>query len=218
MHHIPFGSSVKCGDTTEVSVAVQVAFLVAGCTHMTYYKALKLVLELMQLANVFMPTIVKMYPVMMQMVDEMCEEWHEEHGSGSAWLSSGIRWGWHMDITPHLSHQSTTDLCQRGRDKVIKEELYQGTSKAAWRLWCSPDLEEGKRGGDAHWGALAGADSSSSNTVTEHFSDAKVMIWLCVHTHTATVLCTCILLCLISLSLSLKRSLGKWNVLEKYVP
>ena len=75
MHHIPFESSVKCGGTTEVAIAVQVAFLVAGCTHRTYYKALKLALGIDAVCpRVFMSTIVKMYPVMKQMVDEKCEE------------------------------------------------------------------------------------------------------------------------------------------------
>ena len=75
MHHVPFESSVKCGGTTEVAIAVQVAFLVAGCTHRTYYKALKLALGIDAVCpRVFMSTIVKMYPVMKQMVDEKCEE------------------------------------------------------------------------------------------------------------------------------------------------
>ena len=29
------------GSATEISVAIQVAFIIAGCTHMTYYKVLK---------------------------------------------------------------------------------------------------------------------------------------------------------------------------------
>ena len=28
----------ELGNTNEVSIAVQVAFIIAGCTHMTYYK------------------------------------------------------------------------------------------------------------------------------------------------------------------------------------
>ena len=40
-------------------MAVQVAFIVAGCTHATYYRALKLEL---------------MYPVVKGMVDKLCEE------------------------------------------------------------------------------------------------------------------------------------------------
>ena len=72
MHHIPFESSVKCGSTTEVVVAVQVAFLVAGCTHHTYYKTLKLALGIDAINPfVFMLIIVN---VIKKMADEMCEE------------------------------------------------------------------------------------------------------------------------------------------------
>ena len=34
-------SKYELGDTTEVSMAMQVAFIIAGSTHTTYYKALK---------------------------------------------------------------------------------------------------------------------------------------------------------------------------------
>ena len=60
LQHITFESSVKCGDTTEVAVAVWAAFLVAGCT----------ILHSSKIAvspSVFMSTIVKMY--VKQMVD-----------------------------------------------------------------------------------------------------------------------------------------------------
>ena len=121
MHHIPFESSVKCGGTTEVAVAVQVAFLVAGCTHRTYYRALKLALGIDAVTpRVFMSTIVKMYPVVKEMVDEMCEEAKSDMKSmDQAQLGSWSRavtsadGTWmtrrrHMDITqkvPHLACQ-----------------------------------------------------------------------------------------------------------------
>ena len=34
-------SKYKLSDATEISVAAQVAFIIAGCTHMTYCKVLK---------------------------------------------------------------------------------------------------------------------------------------------------------------------------------
>ena len=37
-------SKYELGSATEISVAIQVAFIVAGCTHTTYYKVLKHVL------------------------------------------------------------------------------------------------------------------------------------------------------------------------------
>ena len=196
MHHIPFESSVKCGGTTEVAVAVQVAFLVAGCTHYTYYKALKLALGIDAVSpGVFMLTIVKMYPVVKQMVDEMCEEAkcnmksmdQAELGSWSrAVTSADGTWmtrGYHSKNATFSMRNYLTGallyykhLCQRGRDKVIKEELYQGTFKAAEDYGAHLTFKRAKEEGmniEIHW---QDADSSSSNAVTEHFSDAKVMI------------------------------------------
>ena len=75
MHHILFQSSLKFGGTTKVGTAVQVAFIVAGCTHATYCRALRHALGIDAVgADTFMSTIVKMYPVVKQLVDEMCEE------------------------------------------------------------------------------------------------------------------------------------------------
>ena len=67
-------------------------------------------------------------------------------------------------------------LSQKGRDKVIQEELYQGTSKSAEGYGARLTLRKAKEEGlriEVHW---QDADSSSSNVVAEHFSDAKVMI------------------------------------------
>lgn len=72
-----FETSVKLQsfNTTKVGAAVQVAFVVAGCTHVTYCKALKYAIGMDAVcADKFMSTIVRMYPVVKQMVDEMCEE------------------------------------------------------------------------------------------------------------------------------------------------
>ena len=67
-------------------------------------------------------------------------------------------------------------LCQRGRDKVVQEELYQGTSKAAEGYGARLTMKRVKEEGmhiEVHW---QDADSSSSNSVKEHFSDVEVMI------------------------------------------
>ena len=74
LHHIPFESSVKSQSfsTTKVGAAVQVAFIVAGCTHATYSRALKHALGIDAIgADTFMSTIIKLYPVVKQMVDEI---------------------------------------------------------------------------------------------------------------------------------------------------
>ena len=57
------------------SMSVQVAFIVAGCTHTTYYKTLKHALGIdAQWTTTFQSTIKQMFPVVQEMVDRMCEE------------------------------------------------------------------------------------------------------------------------------------------------
>ena len=62
-------------NTTEVSVAVQVAFIIAGSTHMTYYKTLKHALGIKAVPwEYFQSTIKLLYPIVKAMVDRMCED------------------------------------------------------------------------------------------------------------------------------------------------
>ena len=52
---------------------MQVALIVAGCTHATYCKSLRYALGIDTVcAGTFMSTIVKMYPVVKQLLDENC--------------------------------------------------------------------------------------------------------------------------------------------------
>ena len=52
------------GNTNVVSKCVQVAFIVAGCTHAVYYKILKNALGIDAISEpVFMDTIYSMYPI-----------------------------------------------------------------------------------------------------------------------------------------------------------
>ena len=60
-------------NTSEISVCVQVAFILAGCTHATYYKTLQHALGIEAVMDSFLTTIKCMYPIVKSMVDEMCE-------------------------------------------------------------------------------------------------------------------------------------------------
>ena len=67
-----FESSPKfsgIGRMTEISMSVQVAFIVAGCTHATYYKVLK-----NYDAVLFAYTIQLLHPVVSKMLEELCAE------------------------------------------------------------------------------------------------------------------------------------------------
>ncbi len=66
--------------------------------------------------------------------------------------------------------------CQKGRDKLIDEELYKGTSKSAEGYSARVLLQTAKEEGmniEIHW---QDADSSSSKSVNKIFPDAAVMI------------------------------------------
>ena len=172
---------------------MQVAFIVAGCTHATYCRALRYALVIDAVCpETFMSTIVKMYPVVKQLLDEMCEEAKADmKAMDQSQLDSWSRGVTSADGTwmtrGHHSKNATFSirnydngallyLCQKGRDKVIEEALYQGTSKSAEGYGARLTLKKAKEEGlriEVHW---QDADSSTPKVVAEYFSDAKVMI------------------------------------------
>ena len=176
-----------------VSICVQVAFIVAGSTHMGYYKTLKHALGIDVVSpNAFMDTIRNMYPIVKSMLDKICESAKQEmkdkkEDELGSWkravtFADGT-WqtrGWHSKnaIRNYLNGALLYyhHICQRGRDDIIKEELYKGMSKSAEgyaaRITFRRAKEEGMQVA-VHWQV---ADSSSANAVSEVFPDAEIMI------------------------------------------
>ena len=181
---------------TEISVAAQVAFIIAGCTHMTYYKVLKHALGIEAVSwPMFDSTIKRMYPIVKEMVDKMCDDakddmrrmdqnelgsWNRAVTSADGtWMTRGfhsknatfsIR-NYYNGALLYRKH-----LCQKGRDDIIKEELYQGTSKGAEGYAARLTFKRAKDEGMNIAIQWQDADSSSSKAVTDHFPDAKIMI------------------------------------------
>ena len=130
----------------DISVSVQVAFILAGSTHTTYCKTLQNALGMKTVnARVFLNTIEKMYPVVKAMVDDLCEvakrEMKEKNdGDLGSWkravTTADGTWqtrGWHSkNATSTIRNYLNGALlyyhhiCQKGRDKI---DLYLGTSK-----------------------------------------------------------------------------------------
>ena len=114
--------------------------------HAVYYKTLKLALGIQAVsAPVF---IESMYPIVKSMLDKVCEAAKQEmkekkEGELRSWkcavTTAGGTWhtrGWHsknatFTIINYLNGAFLyyQHLCQKGRDHVIEEELYKGTSK-----------------------------------------------------------------------------------------
>ena len=116
--------------------------------HAVYYKTLKLALGIQAVsAPVF---IESMYPIVKSMLDKVCEAAKQEmkekkEGELRSWkcavTTAGGTWhtrGWHsknatFTIRNYLNGAFLyyQHLCQKGRDHVIEEELYKGTSKSS---------------------------------------------------------------------------------------
>ena len=59
---------------SEISTCVQVAFILAGCTHATYCRTLQHALGIRAVSmHTFLSTIERMYPIVKGMLDEMCD-------------------------------------------------------------------------------------------------------------------------------------------------
>ena len=179
----------------DINLAAQVAFITAGCNYTTYCKALQLLGIKPVSSNYFMMTIETHHPIVEDLVNDMCEREkqrmknmnQEELGSWSravtcadgTWMTRGFH---SKNATFSIRNYMTGALlyykhvCQKGRDKIIEEELYKGTSKSAEGYAARELLKTAKREGlniEIHW---QDADSSSSKSVEEVFPGAKVMI------------------------------------------
>ena len=191
-----YNASYRLTSANEISSAVQVGFIAAGCIHMTYCEVLKHALGIDAVAwNTFQSTIEKMYPVVKLMVDRMCDEAKQEMksmdqnkpGSWSCAVTSvdgtWMTRGFHSKNATFTIRNYLTGallyrkhLCPKGRDRLIDEELYQGTSKDAEGYAARLIFKRAKE--DVmniaiHW---QDADSSSSSAVADHFSTTKIMI------------------------------------------
>ena len=198
LKHAVFETSSKyqLGKMSAVSMCVQVAFILAGSTHATYYKTLLHALGMDTVSIVpFLDTIKRMYPGVKEMLDEVCEIAKQEmKGKKEDELGSWKRtvtaadgtWqtrGWHsknatFSIRNYLNGALLyyKHLFQKGRDEIIQEELYAGTSKAAEGYAARDTFRKAKEEGmqvAVHW---QDADSSSANAVAAVFPEADIMV------------------------------------------
>ena len=121
-------SKYELGSATEISVAIQVAFIIAGCTHTTYYKVLKHALGIEAVNwTTFQSTIERMYSVVKEMVDQTCEDAKDdmrrmdqnELGSwGHAVTSADGTW-----MTRHHSKNASMELFFIASISVGKAEM-----------------------------------------------------------------------------------------------
>ncbi len=133
-------------ERSKLRKAVQIAFILSGCTHATYLKTLQHTLEINAVsAPAFLDTIRTMCPVVKAMVDEQCEEamkhidvtrlgsWNRAVTTADgAWMTRGYHSkNFTFSVRNNCALLFRKHLCQRGRDSIIQEPLYEGTSKGA---------------------------------------------------------------------------------------
>ena len=191
-----FTTHVSHDNRNVISTCIQVGFICAGITHAVYYKTLKNALGIEAVsAPAFMDTIYSMYPIVKAMLDDICETAKQEmkdkrEDELGSWqravtVADGT-WqtrGWHSKNATFTIRNYLNGgllyyhhLCQKGRDEVIEEELYKGTSKSSEGYAASITFQRAKDEGmqiAVHW---QDADSSSANAVREVFPDADIMI------------------------------------------
>ena len=137
-----------------------------------------------------------MYPVMKEMVDEMCTETREamkkkkpeELGSweravtvaDGAWMTRGHH---SKNFTFSIRNYFTGELlfrkhlCQKGRDYIIKDELYKGTSKGAEGFAARLLFKDAKDLGmnvAINW---QDDDSSTAKAIKEIFPEPEIILY-----------------------------------------
>ena len=122
--------------TPAVSLAMQVAFICAGCTHAQYHKVLGLGLGMKKMSSAtFQRTLKLMYPVVKSMIDEACEEAKAEmKAKDPSELGS-----WERAVT-------TADGCWLTRGLPQPKSYLFGTKLPHWcPLVLQTSMHEGKR-------------------------------------------------------------------------
>ena len=193
---ITFDTCRMVDNKSEISRTLHVAFIISGCIYATYTKVLRHSLGIHSTYHYdFNETIRLMHPVVKEMVDEMCTEAREtmkkknpsEYGSwekavtlaDGAWMTRGHH---SQNFTFSVRNYFTGELlyrkhlCQRGRDVVIDEELYQGTSHGAEGYAATMVFQQAKEDGMELAINWQDNDSFSSKAIKKIFPKAEVMI------------------------------------------
>ena len=147
-----------------LNIALQVAFICAGCTHADYTKVLGKALGMCTVKeHEFYATLELMYPHCKAILDGMMQEAKDEMkamdpselGSWERAVTCGdtawLTWGYHSQncifyVRNYMNGAVLycDHLCQRGKDKVVEGDLFQGTSKSAEGCGASTVFEQAK--------------------------------------------------------------------------
>lgn len=183
-----------------MSLALQVAFVISKCAYAQYSKVLKQCLGISAVsASVFHNTIKFFHPVVHAILSEMCDEAKNEMKSlgsmvvaswqraittsDSVWLTRG-KFCQNCLFTIHNYMNNSplyyVHVCMQGKNDIIGEELYQGTSKGTEDYATNIAFQKAKEEGmhvEVQW---QDADYSAAKSFREHFTDkTKSRVTLC---------------------------------------
>jgi len=194
---LTFSTSVVGENSKQplLSIALQVAFICAGCTHADYTKVLGKALGMCTVSEKdFYATLELMYPHCKAILDGMMQEakdemkamdpselgsWERAVTCGdAAWLTRGYH---SQNCTFHVRNYMNGAVlycdhcCQRGKDKVVGD-LFQGTSKSAEGCGASTVFEQAKKEGLKIEVHFEDGDSSSPLSLRQHYPKTQLML------------------------------------------
>ena len=188
-------SSSNAHGIPDLSLALRVASIAAGCRYATYDKMFRCMAMNTVTSNHFHHTFELLYEPVKELLDEMCEAAKQEMkdmpqselGSWSRAVTAGdgvwLTRGHHSQNATFTVRNYITGavlyyehMCQRGNDSVTEEQLFEGTSKAAEAYGADSAFKRASEEGmkiEAHW---QDGDSTSADVLHKHFKDAKIFL------------------------------------------
>ena len=185
---------VEGSKRTVVSLAVTVAFIITGHGFAKFSKTLNSCLGISALSkNRYYEVLTLIYPHVNDILDDMCLEEQErmqekaddELGSWSRAVvtSDGV---WHT--RGHFSKNGSfivknymnggllwyAHKCMRGKDKVVSEALFEGTSKSMEGIMSDECYKRAKEEGCKVEVVWQDGDSSAAKSVKKHHPEGKV--------------------------------------------
>ena len=192
---LPSSSFYRDSNQTVFSVSLQIAFLCSGGNYAQYQTVLGTLGMQPVSEDTCYNTIKLLYNPVKTLLDEQCELGKKEMKAApqdeigswkkavtvadGAWMTRGFH---SQNFTFHVRNYIRKSvlyylhLCQRGKDNVCDEPLYQGTSKSCEGAAASVVFRQMRDEGMfvvTHW---QDADSTSAREVANYFGSGKTML------------------------------------------
>ena len=183
---------------TVVGLALGVAFFISGHGFAKFDKTLRQFLGISCVTkNRYYEIIKLVYPVITDILNEMCEDEKERMKERMKEIAPDVLGSWKKAVVTsdgvwhtrgHFSKNGSFIIknyltggllwyghkCMRGKDNVIKEELYEGTAKSMEGVLADQCYQQAKAEGCKVHTVWQDGDSTSAKAVSLHHPTAKV--------------------------------------------